>query len=137
MRRAMAQERRLSAPVIEPGMEPFWNAAKEGRLLVKRCETCTRLHWYPRVLCPYCLSDQTHWQQVSGHGTLYSYTVMRRAEPRYAIAYVTLEEGVTMLTNIVDCDFATLRIGAPVQVTFRATEGDGAVLMFRPVEHRP
>ena len=64
-----------------------------------------------RICHPLCGSDATEWQPVSGPGTIYSYSVMRRAEVPYAIAYVTLNEGVTMMTNLVDCDFDRLRIG--------------------------
>jgi uncharacterized OB-fold protein len=130
----IAQDRRLAAPVIEPGNEPFWNAAAEGRLLIKGCSACRQIHWYPRALCPYCLSEKTEWIQASGRGTIYSYSVTRGPDPiAYVIAYVTLDEGVTMLTNIVDCDLDAIRIGDRVEVAFRPTEGGGAMPMFRPL----
>jgi uncharacterized OB-fold protein len=128
----LAQDRKLAAPVVEPGTEAFWNATAEGKLLIKRCEACSRLHWYPRALCPHCLSDRTAWVQSSGHGTIHSFSVTRRPGPAYAIAYVTLDDGVTMLTNIVDCDLDAIRIGDRVQVVFKPTEGGGAVPMFKP-----
>ncbi len=71
-------------------------------------------------------------RRPSGRGTIYSYSVMRRAPVPYAIAYVTLEEGVTMMTNIVDCDFDALRIGQPVRVVFKPTDGGPPVPMFTP-----
>jgi uncharacterized protein len=128
----MAQDRKLAAPVVEPGTEEFLSAAAAGRLLVKQCHDCGELHWYPRVFCPHCFSDRTTWRQVSGNGMIYSYSVTRRPGPAYAIAYVTLDEGVTLLTNIVDCDLDALRIGDRVAVVFKAAEGGGAVPMFRP-----
>jgi len=70
---------------------------------------------------------------ASGKGVIYSYSVMRRGATPYAIAYVTLDEGVTMMTNIVDCDFDSLAIGQAVEVTFRATEGDQVLPVFRPI----
>jgi uncharacterized OB-fold protein len=129
----MAQDRKLAAPVIEPGTEAFWNAAAAGELLIKRCDACGQVHWYPRALCPHCLSDRTEWLQASGRGTIYSYSVTRKPGPPYAIAYVTLDEGVTMLTNIVDCDLDAIRIGDRVQVVFKPAEGGGAVPMFGPL----
>jgi hypothetical protein len=129
----MAQDRKLAAPFVEPHTEKFWNAAAEGKLLVKRCDSCSRLHWYPRPLCPHCLSDKTSWLQCSGRGTIYSFTVTRKPGPPYAMAYVALDEGVTLLTNIVNCDLDTIRIGDRVQVVFKPTEGGGALPMFRPV----
>ena len=111
--------------------KPFFDAAREGRLLVKRCLACKEPHYYPRAVCPFCASDRTEWVAAQGRGTVYSYSVMRRAEKPYAIAYVTLEEGVTVLTNLVDCDFDRLRIGMPVRVVFKA-KGEDTIPMFAP-----
>ncbi|MFS2098863.1 Zn-ribbon domain-containing OB-fold protein [Variovorax sp. Varisp85] len=129
----MSQDRPLGAPIVDAATEPYWNAAKEGVLRIKRCTACTKIHWYPRALCPYCLGD-TEWEDASGLGTIYSVSVTRRAGPiAYAIAYVTLDEGVTMLTNIVDCDLDALRIGDKVKLSFKPAEGGYAVPMFTPV----
>ena len=133
----MADDRKLAAPLVEPGTEAFWRAAAEGKLLIKGCRDCGQVHWYPRALCPHCLSDRTEWREATGRGTIYSYSVTRRAGPApYAIAYVTLDEGVTLLTNIVDCDLDAIRVGDRVAVAFKATENGGAVPMFTPVRAR-
>ena len=68
------------------------------------------MHHYPRAICPFCFSDKTEWSEASGKGTIYTYSVMRRAPVPYAIAYVTLDEGPTMMTNIVDCDLDKLEV---------------------------
>ena len=112
--------------------QPFWDAARDGRFLVKSCGPCGRVHWYPRSHCPFCSSVDTRWVEASGEGVLYSYSVMRRAEPVYIMAYVTLAEGPTMMTNLVDCDPDTLAIGDAVRVTFVNSESGLAVPMFRP-----
>jgi uncharacterized protein len=126
-------DRPLMANIIDPATAPFFEAAKAGRFLIKRCTACSKPHWYPRPLCPYCLGD-TEWIEASGQGTIYSVSVTRRAGPQaYAIAYVRLAEGVTMLTNIVDADLDSLKIGQAVTVTFKATESDGVMPMFKPV----
>ncbi len=75
---------------------------------------------------------RAQWFAASGRGTIYTYSVMRRVEVPFAIAYVTLEEGVTMMTNLVECDFERLTIGQAVELTFRATEGGHALPVFRP-----
>lgn len=124
-------------PVINLESEPYWAAAKQGRLLLKKCSDCGELHFYPRAICPSCLSGNTEWVAASGRGTVYSYSIMRRAAAPYAIAYVTLDEGVTMMTNIVDCDPGAIAIGQAVEVTFRATEGGHALPVFRPVANPP
>jgi uncharacterized OB-fold protein len=127
-----AAARTIPAPPVSPETTPFWDAAAAGRLLVKRCEACGEPHYYPRAICPFCGSDRTSWQEASGHGTIYSYSVFRRAPVPYAIAYVTLEEGPTMMTNIVGADLDAIRIGQRVRVQFVPTDGGPPVPMFAP-----
>ena len=129
----MAKERTLPAPQPNPETQAYWDAAAEGSLLIRKCGSCGKLHHYPRAVCPFCFADASEWQTASGHGKIYSYSVMRRAEVPYAIAYVTLDEGVTMLTNIVDCDLDSIRIGQDVRLVFKST-GDATppLPMFTP-----
>lgn len=126
------KERPIPAPQPTPETQPFWDAALAGTLVLKKCAACARVHHYPRALCPFCFSETTEWLPASGRGTIYSYSVMRRVPVPYAIAYVTLDEGVTMMTNIVDCDLDTVRIGQRVRVVFKPTEGGPPVPMFTP-----
>jgi uncharacterized OB-fold protein len=126
------QERKIPAPEANPETRPFWEAAAQGRLLIKTCASCGQPHYYPRSICPFCGSDATEWLTASGRGTIYSYSVMRRVPAPYALAYVTLDEGVTMMTNIIDCDLDAIRIGQRVQVVFKPTEGGPPVPMFAP-----
>ena len=128
-----APERKIPAPEANPETKPFWDAAAEGRLLIKKCVTCGQVHFYPRAICPFCGSDKTVWMTASGRGTVYSYSVMRRVPIPYALAYVTLEEGVTMMTNIVECDLDAIGIGQRVTVVFKPSEGGPPVPMFRPM----
>ena len=127
-----AATRTIPAPPVSPETKAFWDAAAEGRLLLKRCDACGEPHYYPRAACPFCGSDRTSWQEASGRGTIYSYSVFRRAPVPYAIAYVTLEEGPTMMTNIIDSDLDAIRIGQRVRVRFAPTDGGPPVPMFAP-----
>jgi uncharacterized OB-fold protein len=112
------------APQGNPETQPFWDAAREGRLMIKHCRACGEVHYFPRALCPFCFSDQTEWQASAGEGEIYTFSIMRKSPTGpYAIGYVTLKEGPSLLTNFVDCDFARLRIGAPVRVVFKPTSG--------------
>ncbi|WP_294221492.1 Zn-ribbon domain-containing OB-fold protein [uncultured Shimia sp.] len=121
-------------PTITMESEAYWQAANEGKLLVKRCGDCGQVHFFPRAICPECFSSNTEWQEASGKGRIYSYSVTRRAEVPYAIAYVTLEEGVTMLSNIVEADLNALAVDMPVEVVFGKTRNGQALPLFRPVE---
>jgi uncharacterized OB-fold protein len=120
----------IPAPPVSAETRPFWDAAAEGRLLVKRCTACGQAHHYPRSNCPFCGSDRTEWATASGRGRVYSYSVMRRVPVPYAIAYVTLEEGPTMMTNLVDVSFDAIRIGQDVKVVFKPSDGGPPVPMF-------
>jgi uncharacterized OB-fold protein len=126
------QQRKMAAPPMSPENAAFWEAAKAGNFLLRKCNDCGRPHWYPRVLCPFCMSERTEWVAASGKGRIYSYSIMRRAPVPYAIAYVTLAEGPVMMTNIVECDFEALRIGQEVTLCFVPSEGGPPVPCFRP-----
>lgn len=123
---------KILAPRVNPETRKFWDATAEGKLLIKKCNACGETHFYPRTLCPFCFSDDTEYLQCSGRGTIYSYSVFRRGEP-YAIAYVTLEEGPSMMTNLIHCDFDSLFIGQPVEVNFVKTDEGTAIPFFSPV----
>jgi uncharacterized protein len=127
------------APPVNPETKPFWDATAEGRLLLKRCLDCGSVIWYPRAICPDCASLRTEWFQASGRGHVYSYTVNHRTEGAYkdaaplVLAYVELDEGPRMMTNIVGADAAGLAVGLPVEVTFHDTGEGSALPRFRPV----
>lgn len=111
----------------------FWEAAGQGRLMVGSCNACGENHYYPRSICPICYSTDTELKETSGLGQIYSFSVTRQVDPPYIIAYVTLNEGVTMLTNIVDCDARALCIGQRVRVHFVEAEDGCAIPMFTPL----
>jgi uncharacterized OB-fold protein len=125
-------DRKIPDPNPNPETEAFWEATKEGRFLLRYCGDCGKTHWYPRAICPHCFSDNSEWREASGRGVIYTYSVTRRTDPQYVIAYVTLEEGPTMISNIVDCSYDDLSVGQAVQVTFKQSEGGFAVPMFTP-----
>ena len=124
--------RKIPAPRTLPESQPFWAAADEGRLLVKRCNDCGETHFYPRDICPYCLSDRTEWLQSAGTGHVYSFSTMGKGDAAYTLAFVTLDEGVTLMTNLVDCDPKALQIDQRVKVVFKTSDGGHAVPMFTP-----
>ena len=124
--------RQVLAPTPNPETAPFWQAANEGRLALRYCRDCRRHQYYPRALCAHCMSDAVEWRDAAGRGRIHAFSVMRRAPVPYAVAYVELEEGVMMLTNIVRCDLDALRIGDPVALCFDTFEG-GALPVFKPV----
>jgi len=91
-------ERVYADPSINMETEAYWEATKQNKLLLKKCDDCGETHWYPRAICPHCSSSNTCWYEGSGKGKIYSFSVMRRVEIPYVMAYVTLDEGVSLLT---------------------------------------
>ena len=131
-------------PVIPPAVsletQPFWDATAEGRLVLPRCDACDTVIWYPRQFCPACAGTEVTWFDAAGTGTIYSCTVVRKGQgpfreaAPYVLAYVELDEGPRVMTNIVDCDPDDVAIGQRVTVVFADTGKGSALPRFRPVE---
>jgi uncharacterized OB-fold protein len=127
-------------PVVQPWARPFWDAAREHRLLLQHCNSCDRAIHYPRIACPFCGGDDLGWKAASGRGTIYSFTVVQANAPSaflsdmpYVVAVIHLEEGVRMLSNIVECEGATLCCDMPVEVVFERLDDEFVLPKFRPV----
>jgi uncharacterized OB-fold protein len=131
---AIAAQRKIpfvGTPDTNPETKPFFDGAAEGKLVLPRCVATKKFIWYPRGISPWTLGP-VEWVEVSGKGTIYTYSIMRRADPQYCIAYVALDEGPKMMTNIVDCDFDTIKVGQPVQLKWIATEQGAPMPFFTP-----
>ena len=128
----MEEAVKMPAPKLNAENQEYWDAARRGALLVKRCADCGEAHHYPRAICPFCHSGSTEWEEVAGTGVIHTYTIMRREQPSTITAYVALDQGPIMLTNIVGCEPETVRIGMPVQVCFADAEDGLRVPVFRP-----
>jgi uncharacterized OB-fold protein len=128
-------------PEVNPWAKPFWEAAHDEKLMLQKCTDCNKHIFYPRIACPHCFSDNVEWVEASGKGTIFSYTVVENNAPSafiadmpYVVAIIRLEEGVQMLSNIVDCDFNELRCDMPVEVTFEKLNDEFTLPKFRPVK---
>lgn len=136
----MAEQSQLPTPAPTVNLEtaPFWEAAAQSRLVLPRCNACQTVIWYPRTLCPACGTDDAEWIECSGKGTVYSFTVVERGQGRwsphapYVLAYVELDEGPRVMTNIYG-DPDAVSVGAAVVATFDqpppdtdATSGEAA-----------
>jgi uncharacterized protein len=135
----MADGPRFDLPTIESESQPFWDAAKEGKFLIQRCEACGAAQHYPRTICVTCWSDQLRWEQASGRGTIYTYsTVFVNDLPPfderlpYVAAAVDLEEGPRIMTNIVGADPEELSVGMAVVVDFARLSDEVTAPVFRP-----
>ncbi|MBS4214903.1 MULTISPECIES: Zn-ribbon domain-containing OB-fold protein [Neobacillus] len=125
-------------PIPDGDSDVFWQGCKEHKLLIQKCEDCSSYIFYPRVLCPNCFSEKVEWVQSSGVGKVYSFTIARRPggpafkdEVPYVVALIELEEGVRMLSNIIDVDVDKVDCDMPVEVVFQV-EGDFTLPKFKP-----
>jgi uncharacterized protein len=130
---------RFDLPTPDESTEPYWAAARDGKLLVKRCRDCGQAHFYPRPFCPKCWSENVEWEEASGRGTLYTWSVVHVNDlppfgqrVPYVAAIVDLDEGPRVMTNVVDCEFDQLRVGMPLTVVFQPETDDVTLARFRP-----
>ena len=112
-----------------PETKPFFDGCAAGKLVLPQCTATKKFIWYPRGISPFTLGP-VEWKEVSGKGTVYTYSVMERANPPYVIAYVELAEGPKMMTNIVNCDPKDVKIGMAVSLTWIQTEDGGPQMPF-------
>jgi uncharacterized protein len=130
---------RFDLPTPDAETQPFWEAAKDGRFLVRHCLDCDEYHFYPRPFCPKCWGERVEWVEASGRAVLYTYSIVVSNDlppfnerVPYVAAVVDLEEGPRVMTNVVHCDFDDLRVGMRVQVDYRAISDDVTIPVFRP-----
>ena len=121
----------IPSPQPTPDTTSFWGAAAQGKLLLRRCKACDKVHYYPRPFCPFC-GGETDWEASSGRGQVYSYSAIQRADPPYMICYVMLDEGVAMMSNMVDCDLDRVHVGMRVRMVVMPSADGTPVPMFTP-----
>ena len=122
----------------------FWESAREGRLRILRCAECGTFIHPPRPICRACRSRNLAPQDVTGRGTVHSYTVthvpLPGFEPPFAVVLVELEEqrGVRLVSNLVDVPLADIQVGMPVEVTFERISDEVTLPQFRKrPDHSP
>ena len=124
-------------PDVTEETAPFWDAAADGRLSLPRCRSCGTYVWYPRGHCTTCHSTDLEWVDVSGRGHIYSFSIIRKApgpwseHVPFVLAYVELDEGPRLLTNVLTDDVEALAIDDPVEVVFHPTPEGRALPRFR------
>ena len=134
----MTAQAQLPLPKPTPLSRPFWEACKLGVLTAQRCLDCGGLTFIPQVACMHCFSSSLEWVPTSGKGVVYSYTVVWRPQTPafkipYVVAIVDIDDGYQMMSNIVDCDPAHVRVGMRVEVDFRQMSDEITLPYFKPV----
>ena len=130
-------------PPVGDDSGPFWEATREGRLVVQWCTACDRAVFYPRAFCPHCAAGRgaLEWRTASGRATVYAAVVEHRPEMAgarfsagepYCVALVDLDEGVRMLTDVVGCPPGDVHSGMGVTVTWEPLSDGRQLALFRP-----
>lgn len=136
----MAYNKPIPSP--SPHTKAFWEGAKAGKLMLPRCTACNRVHWYPRLICPHCHSNEIEWIEGSGEGTLYTFAVQHRAmgawaeETPFVTAYIDLKEGdrmATVLRGVDPLKPEEIKIGSKVKVEFEPASEDVHIPFWRVV----
>ena len=131
-------------PAITTEAKPFWDAAAEQKLIIQRCKDCNAWVWTPRPSCNECGSEKVEWTQMSGKGEVYSFTVIRQVVGRaaskafepdipYVIAWVDLDEGPRLITNIIGCSVEDVKLGMKVTVQFEKASEKLWLPKFKPI----
>lgn len=133
-------EHQLPLPIANADSAAYWQAAKEGRLVLRRCNSCSEIHFMPRYLCPVCWSVDLEWIGAAGKGTVHSFTIIRRASSPafsgltpYVVALIDLAEGPRMMSNIVGEGALEVEIGDSVTLEFE-DRGASKLPQFRVTE---
>lgn len=133
---------RKPMPMPDPITAPFWESMKAHAMQVQHCNACGQHIFYPRGLCPNCFSSDLAWQPVSGKGNVYAFTIVHRAQNPafaedvpYVVAMIELEEGVRMMSNLIDVapDPEQVKVGMPVEVVYDDVSEAITLPKFRPL----
>ena len=133
----------IDKPIPTPTFEtrPYWEGCKQRELRIQRCAACGHNQFFPRLYCTNCFSDRVEWIKTSGRATVTTFTIVKRPvspafadDVPYVVALVKLDEGPTMMTNIVGCEPEQVAIGMPVTVTFEDWTEEIAIPKFVPAQ---
>ena len=138
----------LAKPVPVPDLDtrPFWDACKEHELRAQRCTSCGRFRWPPQGFCPSCYSWEHEWTRLSGLGAVKSFSVVHhsavpsfRESLPYVVAVIELDgtdDRVNIMSNVVGCPWADVKVGMRVQVVFNDVSAEATLPQFRPAGAR-
>lgn len=126
-------------PLITELSKVFYDGCKEGKLLYQKCSDCSEVIFYPKMLCSNCMGRNLEWVPSSGRGKIFSFTIGYDMVPTefandtpFVLATVILEEGFTILTNIVECNLDQLVCDMPVEVVFDPVTPEITLPRFKP-----
>jgi len=128
-------------PIPTKWSQPFWDAAKQHKLVLKKCGKCGFIDHPPYLYCTNCHADEHEWIEASGKAALAAYAINTFGVPfpfwddlPYVVALIDLQEGPRMISNIVECDHDKLENGMELEVVFDDVSEEISLPKWRPVE---
>ena len=125
-------------PVLNLDNGPFYEFAKKGELRFQKCSACGAFRHYPRPICPKCMSMEYTWERSTGRGTVYTFTIAHGPtlpcfshKVPYNVVLVQMEEGVFVVSEVLDCPPEAVKAGMPVEATFQALTDEITLVKFR------
>jgi uncharacterized protein len=128
-------------PTPDPVTQPFWDSLKAHAVKLQQCGGCKTFIFYPRPLCPSCMSDDLTWTPVSGRGTLHAFAIPHRhpnraftADGPYVVALVELDEGARIMSNLVEVEATpeAVKVGMAVEIVYDDVTDEVTLPKFRP-----
>ncbi|MFC3040435.1 Zn-ribbon domain-containing OB-fold protein [Virgibacillus xinjiangensis] len=126
-------------PTVET--EVYWQGCRHHELLIQQCRECGHHQFYPRIMCTECMSRDVEWVKASGMGKVKTYTIMHQAisaayakDIPYVVAIIELDEGPTMMSNVIGCRPDDVKVGQEVKVAFEDWSDEITIPKFRPME---
>ena len=128
-------------PTPDPVTKPFWDSLKEHAVKLQRCGDCNQFIFYPRALCPSCMSDDLAWTSVSGRGVIHAFAIPHRhpnpafgSTAPFVVALIELEEGARMMSTLVGVDPTpeAVKVGMAVEIVYDDVTEEITLPKFRP-----
>ena len=130
---------RKQLPIVTSSDRPFWEGAKRHELMAYKCSSCGAIY-YPAIDCVSCDRPRMEWTRVSGKGTVHTFVIYHKVyhagwkdDVPYNVAWIKLDEGPLLLSNIVGCRNEQIFIGMRVEVVFADVTEDVTLHRFKAV----
>jgi uncharacterized OB-fold protein len=129
----MSDDIRAILPTPTNDSVEFWRGCNDGKLLLRHCRDCGKVHYYPRMMCPHCASRDLDWVEASGRGTVFSFSHVHvsfygpewQSQLPYVVVLVDLAEGPRMVSRLIGADRETVSVGAAVALRMVTVQGQG------------
>jgi len=127
-------------PIIDNWNRGFWDAARDNKLAAPECDDCKKLFFPSGPCCPYCISKKINWRHLSGKGQIESWTIFHKLYYKgfsedlpYNVAVIILDEGISMMSNVIGIDNSNLKHGMKVEVVFEMATDEITIPKFRAI----